>query len=62
MITTRLTSRFSLTVPIVLAPMSTIADARLAAAVTNAEQPRLLDIALDRNPVAVGLATTCRPR
>lgn len=52
MIATRLTSRFSLTVPILLAPMSTFADARLAAAVTNAEQPRLLDIALDRNPVA----------
>ncbi|ULN48195.1 nitronate monooxygenase [Mycolicibacterium goodii] len=36
MITTRLTSRFSLSVPILLAPMSTFADARLATAVTRA--------------------------
>ncbi len=36
MITTRLTSRFDLSVPIVLAPMAGIADARLATAVTRA--------------------------
>lgn len=36
MITTRLTSRFDLSVPIVLAPMDRIADARLATAVTRA--------------------------
>jgi hypothetical protein len=35
MITTRLTSRFDLSVPIVLAPMDRIADARLATAVTR---------------------------
>ena len=36
MITTRLTSRFDLDIPIVLAPMSQVSDARLAAAVTRA--------------------------
>jgi nitronate monooxygenase len=36
MLTTRLTSAFNLSVPILLAPMSTFADARLATAVTQA--------------------------
>lgn len=91
MITTRLTSRFSLSVPILLAPMSTFADAQLATAVTRAGglgvlgagyddadwlnaqfdaadgtpvgvgfigwrlagHPRLLDVALERNPAVV---------
>lgn len=91
MITTRLTSRLSISAPVVLAPMSTFADARLATAVTRAgglgvlgvgyddaewlsaqfdaaegtpigvgfigwklmEQPRLLDVALERSPAAV---------
>ena len=36
MITTRLTARFGLSVPGVLAPMDTVADGRLAGAVTRA--------------------------
>ena len=36
MITTRLTSRFGLSMPILLAPMDTFSDARLATAVTRA--------------------------
>ena len=36
MVTTRLTTRFDLSVPIVLAPMASVADARLATAVSRA--------------------------
>jgi nitronate monooxygenase len=36
MITTRLTSRFGLSMPILLAPTDTFSDARLATAVTRA--------------------------
>lgn len=47
MITTRLTSRFGLSVPVVLAPMAKFADGRLAAAVTKAGGLGLLGAGYD---------------
>jgi NAD(P)H-dependent flavin oxidoreductase YrpB (nitropropane dioxygenase family) len=43
MITTRLTSRFGLSMPILLAPMDTVSDARQATTATRASGRGVLD-------------------